>query len=385
VHNVPLVFPEIVQSSNTVPAMQGFGFDPPVLGKTLVAFTAIDPHARTALIQQGSANVQHQVGDHLMFEAGYIGAWGRNLDRARLVNNAAPSPLPLRPRRPVQTISFVPGTVLPDSVPIASTTFPVGPINLLENSGRSSYHAEYIVARQRLANGLTFLANYTYAHSYTDSPSFRSPAMEPEVPQDSFGLAGEWGPAGCDIRHRFVASIIYQLPYAASTGLASSALGKMGRVLFGGWQIAGIAQAQSGFPFTISVFGDTANAGALLNVHPVRANVVPGVSPYLPESERTAERWFNTDAFTTPPAFTFGNAGRNSVYGPGLKKVDVALQRTFAMTGTAAFEFRAEVFNLFNETNYGTPERFVNTPQFGSITMAATAARQIQFVGRMRF
>lgn len=385
VHNVPLVFPEIVQSSNTIPAMQGFGFDPAVLGRTLVAFTAIDPHGRTPLIQQGSFNVQRQVGDNLMFELGYIGAWGRNLDRSRLVNNAAPSPLPLRPRRPVQTISFVPGTVLPDTVPIASMTFPVGPINLLENTGRSSYNAEYVVTRQRLANGLTFLANYTYSHSYSDSPSFRSPAMEPEVPQDSFNLADEWAPAGCDIRHRFVASIIYQLPYAASTTLASSAFGKAARVLFGGWQIAGIAQAQSGFPFTISVFGDTANAGALLNVHPVRANVVPGVSPYLPESERTAERWFNTDAFTTPPAFTFGNAGRNSVYGPGLKKVDVALQRTFAVTSGTRFEFRAEVFNLFNWTNYATPERFVNTPQFGSITMAATAARQIQFVGRMRF
>jgi hypothetical protein len=142
---------------------------------------------------------------------------------------------------------------------------------------------------------------------------------------------------------------------------------------------------QSGFPFTISVFGDTANAGALLNVNPVRANVVAGASPYLPAGERTAERWFNTDAFATPPAFTFGNAGRNSVYGPGLSKTDVALQREFAIQGNVRLEFRAEAFNLFNVTNYGTPERFVNTPQFGSVIMAATPARQIQFVGRMKF
>jgi hypothetical protein len=385
VHNVPLVFPEIVQSSSITPAMQGFGFDPPVLGRTLVAFTAMDPHARTPMVHQASANVQRQVGDNLMFEAGYVGAWGRNLDRARLVNNAPPSPAPLRPRRPVQTISFVPGTVLPDSVPVVSLTFPVGPINLLENTGRSSYNAQYVVARQRLANGLSFLANYTYAHSSSDSPSFRSPAMEPEVPQDSFNLENEWGPAGCDIRHRFVASVIYQLPYGATGKAARSGWAKAARLLFGGWQIAGIVQAQSGFPFTISVFGDTANAGSLLNVHPVRANVVPGVSPYLPRSDRSADRWFNTAAFTTPPAFTFGNAGRNSVYGPGLKKVDVALQRTFALQSGRALEFRTEVFNLFNWTNYGTPERFVNTPQFGSITMAATSSRQVQFVGRLRF
>lgn len=385
VHNVPLVFPEIVQSSATVPAMQGFGFDPAVLGRTLVAFTAIDPYGRTPMIQQGSINFQRQVGLNLVFELGAIGAWGRHLDRSRLVNNTAPSPAPLGPRRPVQTISFVPGTVLPENLPIASLTFPIGPINLLENTGRSSYNAEYVVARQRLANGLTFLANYTYSHSYSDAPSFRSPAMEPEVPQDSFDVAAEWGPAGCDIRHRFVASIIYQLPYEAAANRAASTIGKASRMLLGGWQVAGIVQAQTGFPFTISVFGDTANAGALLNVHPVRANVVPGVSPDLPDAERTAERWFNTAAFATPPAFTFGNAGRNSIFGPGLRKVDVALQRTFALGRRTAFEFRTEFFNLFNTTNYGTPERFVNTPQFGSIVMAATSARQIQFVGRMRF
>ena len=117
----------------------------------------------------------------------------------------------------------------------------------------------------------------------------------------------------------------------------------------------------------------------------MRATVVPGVSPYLPAIERTAERWFNTDAFVTPPAFTFGNAGRNSVCGPGLAKTDIALQRQFAVRNDVRLEFRGEAFNVFNVTNYGTPERFVNTPQFGSVIMAATPARQIQFVGRLRF
>ena len=99
----------------------------------------------------------------MVVEVGYTGAWGRNLDRSRLVNNAAPSPLPLGPRRPYQTISFVEGTELPDTWPIASMTFPVGPINLLEFTARSSYNAGYVQAKRRLADGLSFLANYTYA------------------------------------------------------------------------------------------------------------------------------------------------------------------------------------------------------------------------------
>ena len=383
VHNVPLVFPEIKASNPFTPSIFGFSFDPPVLGRTLVGFTAIDPHWQIPFIQQTSASVERQFGHSLVVEGGYIGAWGRNLDRARLVNNGGASPLPLGPRRPYQTVSFVEGSTLPDTWPIASMSFPVGPINLLEFTARSEYNAGYVQAKQRLSDGLSFLASYTYSRSMADSPSFRSAAMEPEVPQDSFNLDAEWGPAGCDIRHRFVASLIYQIPFSSSgpgTGLKRAA-----RLALGGWQVAVIHQMQSGFPFTISVFGDTANAGALLNVNPVRANVVPGVSPYLPASEQSADRWFNTAAFATPPAFTFGNAGRNSMYGPGLSKTDVALQREFAIQGDVRLEFRAEAFNLFNVTNYGTPERFVNTPQFGSVIMAATPARQIQFVGRFKF
>ena len=385
VHNVPLVFPEIQASNPFNPTISGLGFGTPVLGRTLVGFTAIDAHWQIPYIQQASASVERQIGDSLAVEVGYIGAWGRNLDRARLVNNAAPSPLPLGPRRPYQTVSFVPGTELPDTWPIESLTFPVGPINVLEFTARSEYNAGYVQAKQRLSRGLSFLASYTYSKSMSDSPSFRSAAMEPEVPQDSFNLDAEWGPAGCDIRHRFVASLIYQIPFSARPKTDESAWRRTARLILGDWQVAAIHQAQSGFPFTISVFGDTANAGALLNINPVRANVVPGVSPYLPADERTAERWFNTGAFVAPPAFTFGSAGRNSVYGPGLSKTDVTVQREFALPNDVGVEFRAEAYNVFNVTNYGTPERFVNTPQFGSVIMAATPARQIQFVGRLKF
>ncbi|HSL24157.1 MAG TPA: carboxypeptidase regulatory-like domain-containing protein, partial [Vicinamibacterales bacterium] len=343
VHNVPLVFPEIQASNPFIPSIFGLGFGTPVLGQTLVGFTAIDPHWQIPYIQQASASLERQFGDSLVIEVGYIGAWGRNLDRARLVNNAEPSPLPLGPRRPYRTISFVEGTQLPDDWPIVSMTFPVGPINLLEFTARSEYNAGYVQATRRFGDGLQFLASYTYSKSMSDSPSFRSAAMEPEVPQDSYNLAAEWGPGGCDIRHRLVASLVYQIPFSSRAQTpATSGWRRLARALFGDWQVAVIHQTQSGFPFTISVFGDTANAGSLLNINPVRANVVPGVSPYLPSSQRTTDRWFNTDAFVTPPAFTFGNAGRNSLYGPWLWKTDLAFQREFAVRGDARLEFRAE-------------------------------------------
>jgi hypothetical protein len=384
VHNVPLVFPEILANNAANPTVTSFGFGDPVLGRTLVGFTAIDMHLQIPRIDQASVSYERRLTETTMIQTGYLGAWGSSLDRSRLVNNAQPGPGGVQPRRPNQTISFAPGTELgplPPGVTVQSMTFPVGPINLLESSGRSQYNSAWILAKRAFSHGLSYTASYTYARSYTDSPTFRSPANEAEVPQNSFDPGADWGPSGCDIRHRFVSSVIYKVPYSASGGTTTGE--RVVRGIFGGWQASLIYQWQSGFPFTISVFGDTANAGALLNVNPIRANVVPGVSPEVDDPR--ADMWFNTAAFATPAPFTFGTATRNSVWGPGLKKADLALDRELPIAGSARFHFRLEAFNLFNTVNYGTPNRFVNTPQFGTITEAATSARQIQFVFRTTF
>ena len=383
VHNVPLVFPEIRVNNAATPAV-GFGFAPPVLGQTLTSFTAIDTHLQIPRIDQASVSFERQLTATSMIQVGYLGAWGSSLDRSRLVNNAQPGPGGVQPRRPIQTVPFVPGTdlgTLPPDVTVASTTFPVGPINLLESSGKSQYNSVWILTKRSFSRGLSYLASYTYSDSLSDSPTFRSPNAEAEVPQNSFDPAADWGPAGCDIRHRFVGSVIYKIPYASTGGVTTGE--KIARGVFGGWQASLIYQLQSGFPFTVSVFGDTANAGSLLNVNPIRANVVPGVSPEV--EHPSADMWFNTAAFVTPPPFTFGTATRNSLWGPGLKKADLALDREIPLNGALKFHFRLEAFNLFNTVNYNTPNRFVNTPQFGTITEAATSARQIQFVFRATF
>ena len=385
VHNVPLVFPEIQTNNAANPAINTFGFAPPVLGRTLVGFTAIDTHLQIPRIEQASVSFERQLASNTMMQLGYLGAWGSSLDRSRLVNNAQPGPGGVQPRRPIQTISFVPGSdlgALPADVTVQSLTFPVGPINLLESTGRSRYNSAWILGRRAFSRGLSFLASYTFASSLTDAPSFRSPANEAEVPQNSFDPRADWGPAGCDVRHRFVSSVIYKIPFAAGTGRSSGA--RIARAVLGGWQASLIYQWQSGFPFTISVFGDTANAGSLLNVNPIRANAVPGVSPDLPANQRNADMWFNTAAFTTPAPFTFGTAARNSVWGPGLSKADLAMDRAVPL-GSTELHVRIEAFNLLNTVNYGTPNRFVNTPQFGTITAAATPARQVQLAVRATF
>jgi hypothetical protein len=377
-HNVPYVFPETQQSDNFIPApgivASHLNFGPAILGVTTVSFAAFELDAPPQYIEQWSGSVEKSLGNETTLELGYLGSHGVHLQRSHLINNAPPGPGAIGPRRPFRTLSFLPGMVLPDNIAIASTTFPVSGINLLENSAQSWYHAGYVNVRRRFAHGWTFLANYTYSKNLSDAPDFRSPMFESAAPQNNSNLNLEKGLA-CDVRHRFALSMVYSLPSWNKTGFA--------RAVTKNWRLSAIYQAQSGFPFTVSVFGDTANAGTLLGENPIRANYTG--QPIFGPGTRTADRWFNTAAFTTPAAFTFGNVGRNTVYGPGRQTLDLALQREFAMTETVKVQFRAEAFNALNHSNLGAPNRFVNTPQFGTITEAATPGREIQFGLRVSF
>ena len=374
VHNPPLVFAEVKQSDNFVPGISGFNFADPVLGRTPVSLAALDPHSPSEYISQWSLSLEKLLRGNVVVELGYQGSRGYHLQRSHLINNAAPGPGPLKARRPYPTLSFLPGTVLPPGVNAASQTFPVTAINLLENSANSWYDAGWASVRRTVGSRLTLLSNYTWSKNLSDAPDFRSAMYEAAIPQDNSNLRAEKGLA-CDLRQRFSASLVYTLPGLTSAGRLAQ--------LTRHWQVASIYQAQSGFPFTVSVFGDTANAGTLLGENPVRANRT--TAPLFPAGTRTAAQWFNRAAFAAPPAYQFGNAGRNTVIGPGLQMLDLALSRSLALGERGQLQLRSEFFNALNHTNLGSPNRFVNTPQFGTITEAATPGREIQFSARLSF
>ena len=373
-HNIPFVFPETQQSDNFITSLSGFNFGSPVLGQTRVSFAAFDPHSQPQYVNQWSLSLQKALPGNTVVELGYQGARGYHLQRAHLINNAPPGPGPINPRRPYKTLSFVPGTLIPSGVAVVSDVSPVSAINLLEDSARSWYDAGWVDVRRRYQHGLTLLSNFTWAKSLTNSPDFRSPMDESAIPQNNSLLDAEKGLA-CDLRRRFVASLVYELPgWKTRPAFAR---------LTSNWQLATVYQAQSGFPFTVSVFGDTANAGTLLGENPIRANVTG--QPMFPAGTRTTAAWFNPSAFATPPAFQFGTAGRNTVEGPGLQLMDVSLTREFRLTEGLHLQMRGEMFNALNHSNYMTPNRFVNTPQFGTITMASTPGREVQLSGRIVF
>ncbi len=339
-----------------------------------MSFTAFDPHASPQYIQQWSASVQKSLGHDTTLEIGYHGERGFHLQRSDLINNDLPGPGTLQPRRPYPTATFLPGTVIPASVASTGLTFPVSTVNMLEDTARSWYDAGYVNLRRRYSKGLTLLANYTYSKNLSNAPDFRSPMFESAVPQNSRDLDAEKGPA-CDVRHRFVVSAVYDIP-ALGASHAAQALTR-------NWRISTLYQVQSGFPFTISVYGDTANAGTVVGENPIRANYT-GQPVFGPGTGNT-NAWFNPAAFATPAAYTFGDLGRNTVYGPGMQTMDIAITRSFVLVERARLEMRAEAYNALNHSNWGTPNRFVNTPQFGSITEATTPGREFQLSARLSF
>lgn len=373
-HNVPIIFPETNQSDAFTPSIPSLNFNPAVVGRTVTSFTAFDPYQAAQYVQQWTASIEKSLGRETTLEVGYQGVRGLHLQRAHLINNAQPGPGLIQPRRPYGSATFLPGTVFPDGVTVVSNTIPVSTVAWLENTARSWYDAGYVNIRRRYSAGLSLLANYTYAKNLSDAPDFRSPMFEAAIPQNNSDLNSEKGPA-CDIRHRFVLSAVYDIRGYQKWNWS--------RALTREWQVTALYQAQSGFPFTISVFGDTANTGTVLGENPVRANYT-GANVFG-EGTHTAAEWFNPLAFAAPAPYTFGNVGRNTVYGPGMQTLDFGVVRSFAVTETARFQIRMEAFNSLNKVNLGTPNRFVNTAQFGTITESSTPGRQVQLSARFSF
>jgi len=191
---------------------------------------------------------------------------------------------------------------------------------------------------------------------------------------DPRNLRLERGLSGFDLRHRFVFSPVYELPF----GKGKKFLGnnRYTNWVVGGWQASGILTLQTGRPFTPLISTDVSNVLGTVD-RPLR--VGDGNN-----GPKTVQQWIDTSAFRVQPAGTFGNAGRNILTGPGFKTLDFVLSRVFTITERVSLQFRAESFNIANHPNFQLPSQTVNVPGFGSIT-SAEAPRQNQFGLKLRF
>jgi len=153
--------------------------------------------------------------------------------------------------------------------------------------------------------------------------------------------------------------------------------------VFGDLQVSGIYTMQSGFPFTVNVQSDTAGVGAGTGGIFVRPNRVPGVGQVAPSILNG--QYLNIAAFTMPPAFTFGNLGRNTVIGPGYVDLDAALAKRIKLGGRSTLQLRTEAFHLLSRRNYNLVGRIINDPSTFGKVLSQFDPRQLQFAIRWTF
>jgi hypothetical protein len=235
----------------------------------------------------------------------------------------------------------------------------------LDPVGNSSYHALTVRTERRFQRGLSFQGSYTFS-KFIDDVGFITELGDEVGPQNYYDRHADRALSSNHIPHRFVFSGVYEVPFSAPQGW-----GRALKPIFGGWSLSSYLTLQSGLPFGVTVSNAQANAfsGA------VRPNLIG--NPALPSEERTRERYFNTAAFQAPPAYTFGNAARTLLMGPGDATLNAGLLRDIRIRETARLQFRGEFFNALNRTNLGLPDHSFGNRLFGSITSAG-AARVIQ-------
>src|SRR5438034_189763 len=302
---------------------------------------AQDPNQRSPYIQQLNFGIQRELTPNLLLDVAYVGNKGAKLPGLRNINAA-------------MVIENANGTQ--SAGPRAYAGF--GDIQWMENRVLSNYHSLQIELEKRFSSGLSALASYTWAKALSEgadhlSTSFAGPGVDIgvfSVPQNTNDLKAERGSTEFDVKHRLVVSYVYELPWGRNRHWGRS-WNRTADLLLGNWQVSGIHVVQSGLPLTANVSGTTVlNLGSDRISRP---NLVG--DPELPRSQRTVERWFNTDAFTVPsPApQAFGNAGVGAMRGPGLANFDFSIAKKIPVDENRYLQFRTELFNAFNHSNFG--------------------------------
>ncbi len=306
---------------------------------------------RTPWLEHWSVSVQRQLGATRALEVAYVGSRGHDLITGRDINQPAPTALQFPNPRPNPFFDDV---------------------TLIESRGRSDYDALQIKFQQRFDRGLSILSAYTLSESYDDASGFFASTGDPNFPQDSRNPDLEYARSSFDVRHRYSTSFAWELPFGEGRPLDD---GGALSAIFGNMEIQGIVTLQSGRPFTVALLPEVDNSNTGRSTLGFGANDRPNVTgnPELPDP--TAELWFNTAAFETPPYGSFGSAGRNMLEGPGYANLNVALTRNIEIGESAEIQLRAEGFNLFNRTNLDLPDAFLGSPTFGQVVTAGSPRR----------
>jgi hypothetical protein len=331
---------------------------------------AFDPNLRPQLSRQWNVFAEYLLTPSLSGNVGYVGQKTSFLVTPVEGNQPLPGVgdpstwAPLQRRRPLHA-----------TAPLLTN------ISTTASQGRSNYHALQVSLRQRSWRGLEYLASYTFGKALTNNLGyFGSAGVAAESGYWMNAYEPEWnyGPAFFDVRHNFVLSGSYELPFGRGRAWGSGWSGLTNAVL-GGWKLSAIFQARTGFPITV-----LDSRGSSLQA--VRGDERPDCVGDPTPADQTLDLWLDIRAFARAPLGTWGDCGVGIARAPGYRNVDAALSKRFDVGGERYLEFRAEAFNLTNTPSFGPPARNIADPAtFGRITNTVSQPRVVELALRFSF
>jgi len=362
-----------------------FGFYEPM------GLATIDPNFKAPYAENYNLTIERQLSGETILTVAYVGSMGHNLETWYERNPGLPGECLADPAcvaaGPFNAWQF------PQYHRYDSTVY--GSIGTMASIGNSNYNSLQISANKRLSHGLSFLASYTYSHALDNSSSFEDHAFN-GLGMDPFDFHRYYGSSAYDARHRLVLNYTYEIPKVPGT-----ADNRFLDRAINGWRISGITTFQSGLPVTIfdqvyGLFGVSSYTcpGIPMGVVGVSCwdtpNVTGPVTRLDPRSN--GDLGFNTSAFSAPVYGTApfnletgGDAGRNFFRGFGRNQWDFQLTKQIPVTERYRFELRAELYNMFNHTQFANPDGNFTDPTFGLTSGIQGLPREVQLAGKFYF
>jgi outer membrane receptor protein involved in Fe transport len=344
----PLPVPPVVPADGLLPLPAGVGA------------TGIPLDRKTAYVDMYNVAIQQELRKNLSLQVAYVGNQARHLYDFYNANAPIPGPGLSNNNRPYfPTFGYTQD------------------ITAFANDLSSNYNALQVTAEKRMSAWFSFTAQYTYSRALNYGDNSRE--------YDPYNLAADYGPAGFNRTHAFSLGHVFELPFGPGRPYFQNMNG-VERAFLGGWQFTGVTTAYSGRPYT-PIYGNNTSLNSNVTLRAFQTGD--------PNSNVPAGLSFNPNAYVpiatvlSDPAFFFkeGNAGRNSLIGPGFFEADWALGKTFQITERQALTFQWQNFNVFNNVNRGLPVNDLTSSAVGTITSLETFAvpRTMQFSLRYSF
>ena len=343
----------------------------------------IEPNLKTPSVHVWNLNLQRSIWKKSLLTVGYNGSRGLHLLRNTDINIPTPERL-------------VDGTLFwPSDSARPNSSFST--IEQKRSDGDSYYHALLLELRQRFSAGFSFQSSYTFSRSIdnTQASTFFSDANNgtTSAMPEFFSSNYNKGLSDFHAKHNWVVNFIWQIPFTKD-------LQGFSRKILDGWQLSGISNLQSGNPLTVFVKANRSRSRWSPSLRPGLGLDRPDLSNgYTHQTAVTGDpqNYFNAAAFSLQPQGTQGNLGRGALIGPNLRSFDLQAAKRFDWNvrgEQVGLQFRLEIFNLFNRTNFAAPSLTAFSgiadyeeplPTLGRIRSTVTSSRQIQVGLRLTF